>query len=122
MTIHDGMQELVDRCLACQQNGDVEGIVALYTDDGSIYSPYGPPAIGREAIRATFAQWVTGREINKRLDVIEACSDGHIAFFRCRLFGRHARGGRRPGQRGRNGAQRRAEAGRRLVEIPHFQR
>src|SRR5687767_5064161 len=38
------------------QSGDVEGLVALYTDDAVISAPGAPPARGTAAIRAPFTK------------------------------------------------------------------
>jgi ketosteroid isomerase-like protein len=54
---------------AAMNDGDVEGCLGFHTADGAIYSPYGPPAMGREALRATYRDWLGAGERKKRFRV-----------------------------------------------------
>ena len=81
MNILDEMQDLNNKWVEKFSKGDIEACVEMYTEDGAIYSPYSPAAIGRDAIRDTFKEWHEAGEQNKRVKVIEADSDSKIAYF-----------------------------------------
>ena len=53
----------------------------MLTESSAIYSPYSPAAVGRYAIRDTYREWYEAGEQNKQVKVIEADSDGAIAYF-----------------------------------------
>ncbi len=51
----------------------------MFVPDGALYSPYAPPALGREAIDALHRDWTRGGE-NKQLQVIAAGASGDLAW------------------------------------------
>lgn len=59
---------------------DSEGCADLYAETGVILSPYGPPAIGRAAIRDEHAAWFLEGETNKSMMVLDAALDGAAGF------------------------------------------
>lgn len=67
----DKLQALVDAYLAAYQNEDADGCALMFTPDGVLYSPFGPPVTGRAAIAAEHREWFTEREEDKRLEVVE---------------------------------------------------
>ena len=81
MNIRDEMQDLNDKWVRQFGEGDIEACVEMYTENGAIYSPYGPAAVGWDAIRDTFREWHEAGEQNKQVKVLEASSDGAIAYF-----------------------------------------
>lgn len=81
MTIRAEMQALMDLWVARFESRDLDGAVALYSDDAVIHSPFGPHAVGRNAVRATFADWMAAGEVNKRVTVEEAGGEGAQAWF-----------------------------------------
>ena len=81
MTIKSEMQALVDAWVEVYSAGDIDGALAFYSDDAAIYSPYGPAAIGIEALRATHAAWHASGETNKKVVVLNAESDGNLAYW-----------------------------------------
>ena len=80
MSIDTEMQELMARWVHCFSSGDIEGAAALFCDDGAIYSPYGPAAIGRDAVRATHEAWSAAGEMNKTITVIRSEARGGLAY------------------------------------------
>jgi uncharacterized protein (TIGR02246 family) len=80
ISLRDDLQALLDRWVEQYARGDLEAAVACYAADGAIYSPYGPAAVGHEAIRNTHADWLAEGEINKRIVVLEARGDGDVAY------------------------------------------
>lgn len=74
------MEDLLERWVASFSAGDIETCVEIYSEDGAIYSPYGPAATGRQAIRETHKEWLDAGETNKRIKVLEAGGDGSLAY------------------------------------------
>jgi uncharacterized protein (TIGR02246 family) len=79
-SIRREMQQLLDQYLVCIDSGELERCTESYTVDGAIYSPYGPAAIGRDAIRNTHRAWLDAGETNKQIIVQEARSEGDLAY------------------------------------------
>jgi uncharacterized protein (TIGR02246 family) len=74
----EGIERLVAKLLEALQRQDAGACAALFTHDGLVLSPYGPPAKGREEIRATHQSWFDEGETNKQLKLLEADSSGEI--------------------------------------------
>ncbi|SMX38400.1 YybH family protein [Maliponia aquimaris] len=75
-------QALIDLYVAAYRVGDAEGCAALFTADAELYSPFGPPARGRQAIAETHAEWTsegagTGA---KTMTVLSAGRSGDMAW------------------------------------------
>ncbi len=87
MNILDEMQDLNNKWVETFSEGDIAACAEMYTENGSIYSPYSPAAIGRNAIKDTFKEWYEAGEQNKRVKVLEADSDGKIAYFTASFSG-----------------------------------
>jgi uncharacterized protein (TIGR02246 family) len=81
MSIQDELEALNAVWLEAFSRGDAEACADLWTENGAIYSPYGPPAIGREAIKQAHQDWLSAGEINKNLEILEAGGDGNTAFL-----------------------------------------
>lgn len=79
-TSGEAIESLVARLLAALQRHDASACAALFTDDGLILSPYGPPAQGNEEIRATHQAWFDEGETNKRLRLLEVDASGDIGY------------------------------------------
>ena len=75
-----GIELLVARLLEALQRHDAAACAALFTDDGLVLSPYGPPAQGRDAIRATHQSWFDEGETNKRLTLQAADASGELGY------------------------------------------
>ena len=80
MAIQEEMQDLMGRWKDDFSRGNIEGCVEAYLADAAIYSPYSSAAIGRDAIRGLFQEWLAAGETNKRISVLNAASDGTIAY------------------------------------------
>ena len=79
-SIRKGIEALAANLLEALRRHDASGCAALFTDDGSILSPYGAEAHGREAIEATHKAWFDAGETNKRLDLLEFCASGNVGY------------------------------------------
>ena len=62
---------LVSSYFSAYSTQDSEGCSRAFTADGALFSPYGPPARGRQAIAATHSEWFAEKEEDKRLEVLE---------------------------------------------------
>ncbi|MFN0115662.1 MAG: YybH family protein [Paracoccaceae bacterium] len=80
MAIQAELQALCDAYVAAYRAGDTAGCAAVFAEDGAMFSAFAPPAIGRAAIAATHAGWVTGGE-GKTLTVRRAAGSGDMAWF-----------------------------------------
>ena len=81
MSVRDELEALCALWLESFSSGDVAACADLYTEDGAIYSPYGPPAIGREAITQTHQAWLDSGETNKKVEVLDAGGDGDTTYL-----------------------------------------
>ena len=76
----EDIEWLVTRLLDALQRHDAAGCAALFTADGQILSPYGPPARGTAEIEATHQSWFDEGENNKRLTLLDAGASGDLAY------------------------------------------
>lgn len=51
MSILEEMQDLNNKWVESFSEGDLESCVEMHTENGKMYSPYSPAALGRDAIR-----------------------------------------------------------------------
>ena len=75
-----GIERLVARLLDALQRHDATACADLFTADGLILSPYGPPARGTTEIEATHQSWFDEGETNKRLTLLDASASGDLAY------------------------------------------
>ena len=68
MDIERGVAEVLARYLHAYRTGDAAGCAACYLPDGAVYSPYAPPALGRQAIEDLHRDWTLEAAPNKTLD------------------------------------------------------
>ncbi len=87
MTFYDEMQALIEAYAEAYNRCDAEALTRFYSDDGAIYSPYGPAARGRAAIRAIHAEWLAAGERNKRMVLHDYGCDGNVGFLLTGYFG-----------------------------------
>jgi uncharacterized protein (TIGR02246 family) len=80
MTAVVQFQSIMNSYLERYAAHDSKGCADLYTEDAVILSPYGPPAIGRTAIRDEHATWFLEGETNKSMTVLDAALDGATGF------------------------------------------
>lgn len=79
-SIREGVEALVTKLLEALRQHDAAGCAALFTDDGSILSPYGAEVRGQDAIKATHKDWFDEGETNKRLDLIDVGASGDVGY------------------------------------------
>lgn len=72
MSFAEELRELLDAYLRCYAAHDAEGCVAFYHPEARLDSPFGPPSVGRDAIRATHSEWFLENEENKVMEVMAA--------------------------------------------------
>lgn len=87
MNILEEMQDLNNKWVKSFSEGDLESCVEMHTENGKMYSPYSPAALGRDAIRETYKEWHETGEQNKQVKVLEADNDGAIAYFTAKYSG-----------------------------------
>ncbi len=80
MNFKDECQKLLDRYAACYRTGDAQGCASVYSLNAKLYSPFGPPAIGRDAIEATHEEWVQEDAEEKKINVISAGCEGNLGW------------------------------------------
>jgi ketosteroid isomerase-like protein len=80
MSIREELQRIYDTYGDAYRSQDAAGCAAVFTEDGAVYSPYSPPAIGREAVQALHVVWTQLGGEDKRLTVIDAGCSGHLAW------------------------------------------
>jgi ketosteroid isomerase-like protein len=66
---------LIDGYLTAYAACDAQGCAAIFTADGALYSPYGPPAHGHAEIAATHVEWFAENEEDKTIEVTEYTRD-----------------------------------------------
>ena len=67
----DQLNRLIDGYLTAYAACDAQGCAAIFTADGALYSPYGPPAHGHAEIAATHVKWFAENEEDKTIEVTE---------------------------------------------------
>jgi ketosteroid isomerase-like protein len=80
MSIETEMQAVIDRYVDAYIRHDLAAIGAIYSDAASIYSPYGPAALGNAAVVETHKDWFSANEQNKRLSMLRAEAVGDLAY------------------------------------------
>jgi len=79
-SVREGIESLARKLLEALRQHDATGCAALFTEDGSILSPYGAQAHGRDAIVATHKSWFEAGETNKRLDLLDFGASGNVGY------------------------------------------
>ena len=92
MSIKDELQRVYDAYQAAYRAKDAAGCAALFTSDGAVYSPYGPPGLGRDAVSALHADWVQLGGEYKTLRVVEAGTSGDLAWCLTAYSDEHDKG------------------------------
>lgn len=80
MTVLPDFQALMDRMTAAYRAGDAAACSAMFTTDAELYSPYAPPALGREAIEALHREWTRDGVPDKELKVLQAGRSNETAW------------------------------------------
>lgn len=74
------IQELNERWLAMVKAGDAAGIAALHTKDARLMPPGAPTAVGREAIRDTWSDFLTLPALSFGSDGVTVADSGDMAY------------------------------------------
>ncbi|SIT13532.1 Ketosteroid isomerase homolog [Roseivivax lentus] len=80
MTFREECQKPLDRYVSSYREGDAKGCAAIYAQHAEMYSPFGPPAVGRQAIEDTHAEWVAEGAENKTIEVVIAERSGDLGW------------------------------------------
>ena len=116
MSIETDLQAVIDRYVDAYNRHDLAAIGAIFTDTASLYSPYGPPAVGHAAIMQAHTDWFAANEQNKRMTVISAQATGDLAYCVLHYAGDFPDEFRHPDHRKRRVGERAETAGRRALE------
>lgn len=73
-------QKLFDEYVASYRAMDAVGCASVFATDAELYSPYGPPAIGRAAIEAIHREWVEEGAENKDINVVDAGGSADVGW------------------------------------------
>jgi len=66
---------------------DIEAVLALFTDDGSLMANEAPTAVGPAELRATFTRFFSMLEFGRQLHVDEAFTGGDVGVVRSHTTG-----------------------------------
>ena len=66
---------------------DIERVLGLFTEDGSLMANEAPTAVGGEQLRATFTHFFTMLQLDRDLHVDECFAEGSIGFVRSHTTG-----------------------------------
>ena len=80
MAIREELQGLYNAYAAAYSVGDAGACAAVFAPDGELFSPYAPPARGREAIEALHKDWTRDGVGDKQLVVVAAGGSGDLAW------------------------------------------
>lgn len=80
MSFKEECQKLLDHYVTCYRLGDAKGCASVYSVHAEMYSPFGPPAIGRQAIEDTHVEWVSEGADNKQITVSSAERNGDLGW------------------------------------------
>jgi len=80
VSFRDEMTAMMTRYVTAYEAGNSAGCAVIYAEDATVYSPFGPPIVGRAAIAAIHEDWFAYDEKNKRADVIDCAASGDQAF------------------------------------------
>lgn len=81
MNSQEVCQQLLDQYVSCYREGDVAGCASAYVLDAELYSPFGPPTIGRQAIEEVHKEWVVESAENTEIIVLSDDLGWCIARF-----------------------------------------
>ena len=84
MLSKDDIQTLLDQMATAYRAGDADACAAMFTQDAQLHSPFGPPAVGRDAIRDVHAEW-TSEPNTKSFAIIDHGSTIDMAWCLARF-------------------------------------
>jgi ketosteroid isomerase-like protein len=72
MDLQKEYRQLIDRYVSYYREGDAAGCASVYSLEAELYSPFGPPGIGRQAIEAIHTEWVEDGAEDKQINILSA--------------------------------------------------
>ena len=73
-------QKLFDEYVISYRKGDAVGCASCFVPSAELFSPWGPPAIGRVAIEAIHREWVKEGSEDKTILVLDAGSSEDVGW------------------------------------------
>ena len=73
-------QALFDLYLSSYRAGDAIGCASVFSLDSELYSPFGPPAIGRASITSIHKEWVEEGGEEKQVKIMSAGCSGDLGW------------------------------------------
>jgi ketosteroid isomerase-like protein len=73
-------QKLFDGYVTSYREGDAAGCASCFVPAAELFSPYGPPTIGRSAIQAIHQEWVKEGAEDKTIVVVNAGASQDIGW------------------------------------------
>jgi ketosteroid isomerase-like protein len=73
-------QQLIDRYVSYYREGDATGCASVYSLEAELYSPFGPPAIGRHAIEAIHTEWVEDGAEHKQITILSSAHSDDLGW------------------------------------------
>ncbi|MEX0286367.1 MAG: nuclear transport factor 2 family protein [Paracoccaceae bacterium] len=80
MSFKEECQKLFDQYVSCYRQSDAKGCASVFAETAEMYSPFGPAAIGRQAIEHTHAEWVQEGAEDKQITVRSAGHTGDLGW------------------------------------------
>ena len=80
MNFQEECQQLLDHYVFCYRKGDAAGCASIYVLEAELYSPFGAPAIGRQAIEAMHKEWVEEIAEDKEIIVLSAGGNDELGW------------------------------------------
>ena len=80
MTPKVEFQKIFDSYVHCYREKDADRCASFFAPDGELLSPFGPPAVGREAIQAAHIEWFAEAAEAKQLNIIAAGVEGALGW------------------------------------------
>lgn len=80
MSDEQDFQALFNTYATRYRAADASGCAVLFSPGAELFSPYGPPAVGRDAIEAAHLEWFDEAAQTKRIKVVSAGSSGDLGW------------------------------------------
>lgn len=84
MLTQDEIQNVLDEMARAYSAGNAKACAELFTENAQLHSPFGPPAVGRQAIEALHDDWVSEPSA-KAFRILDHGSHGPLGWCLCRF-------------------------------------
>lgn len=85
MGFKEDCQTLLDEYVSHYRAGNAAGCASVYAPDAEMYSPFGPPAIGRASIETMHHEWLQEDAQTKQIQVSSAKHSGDLGWCLARF-------------------------------------